>query len=126
VSNAKKRSHGLPGIALAVVFSMLAMACSFLDDEDDLQAGDCVSQIPVFAGGSVDRTDCERGAYRILSNTAAEDGDYPGNLESLAIECEERGGLALLPSRETWNEGGDRNVLCYSLILTDSSARQSL
>jgi hypothetical protein len=112
------RRRGRLGALTAVVLAAALLAgCGLLfDDEDDLTTGDCVEELPTFSGESIDVVDCDQGTYFVLWNAEASGDEYPGDIATLEDSClAASGGTPSSPSRESWEEGGDRNVICLSL-----------
>lgn len=113
--------HRLIIIAASVGLA-LVIACGLDSSLTDLEVGDCIKDPNVgFAAEevfSVDHVDCgEPGALRVTRVFDIIEYDvYPGDA---AIDARATSGcpfdatLVLFPTRESWNDADDREVVCF-------------
>ena len=112
-----------PIVIAALAGLVLLVACGGLDSSlTDLEVGDCIEDPDIFVGveevGSLDHVDCgEPGALRVtrVFDITTYD-DYPGDavIDSLASSvCSFDSALVLFPTRESWNQAADREVVCF-------------
>ncbi len=106
-------------VAGAVIAASLAAACGGTS-VSDLEVGDCIRDaIPMGEVKTVQLVDCSEQHYaRVLALfdvEEVEDSEFPGleELNSMAQErCPPETTNTMLPTERSWNEAGDREVIC--------------
>jgi len=110
-------------IVAALAGLALLAACGGLDSSlTDFEVGDCIKD-PDFLFGveqldSLDRVDCsEPGvlrAMRVFDITQYDDYPGDGTIDSLASSgCPFDSAMILFPTRDSWNQADDREVVCF-------------
>jgi hypothetical protein len=103
----------------AVLAALMAAACTGTS-VFDLEVGDCIEDPHATEEfreiGTVQRVDCSEPHYgRVLTLFDVEDSEFPGmdELDSIANErCPSGTTDILVPSERSWNEAGDREIIC--------------
>jgi len=111
-------------IAVAALSGLVfVVACGGLDSSlTDFEVGDCIQDPNAgFVGDeveSLDHVDCsEPGTLRVIRVfQITQYDDYPGDaaIDSLVdSRCPFDTTVSLFPTRESWNEADDREVVCF-------------
>jgi hypothetical protein len=112
-----RNSWGVGGLAAgAVIAAILAAACGGTSVAD-LEVGDCIRDaIPRGEVSTVHLVDCSEEHYaQVLAVIEVEDSEFPGldELNTVAQQrCPEGTIDTMTPTEQSWNEAGDREVIC--------------
>lgn len=103
-------------VAGAMLLAILAGACDGTP-VSDLEVGDCIRDaIPMGEVETVRLVDCSEQHYaRVLAMFDVEDSEFPGLEEFASIaqeRCPQGTTNTLFPTEQSWNEKGDREVIC--------------
>jgi len=119
VKHSLRATAWVAGAALVVLTAAACMGTSVFE----LKVGDCIEDPNLTEEfteiGTVQRVDCSEPHYgRVLALfdvEDSEDSEFPGldEMNSIANErCPPEASDILVPSERSWNEAGDREIIC--------------
>jgi len=107
----------LAASVVVILFCLLAVACEAkLDPSFDLKMGDCIEETGLGEHYSVKHVSCSApGALRVVAVFDASYKDWPGQTV-IEAEAERRCPWSatsyFVPTKESWEQGGDREIVC--------------